>query len=282
MGIFWGLLCALSWGITDFLIKPVAMKLGAMRAAFYTELLGMLPVLFLMIVFRERIGTVNTIILAMLIGVLNFIATIALYKAYKAGEISLLAPVVSTYNAITVLLAVILLGERPSLADSLGILLTILGVVLVSTTWSEVKQIHRLLNSPGFGWALIAALAFGLTFFSLDYVVSDDNFIAPIFLFRVVSVMGLLITRPIKHFSLKFPNRSIWWLLALLVIADNIGYFTYNLGINSDYVAIVSTLSSLYVPISVLLAFLILKERPERLQKLGIATVIGGTLLIVV
>ncbi|HEC23359.1 MAG TPA: DMT family transporter [Chloroflexi bacterium] len=282
MGIFWGLVAALTWGVTDFLIKSAATQIGAIRAAFYVELLSLIPLggYYLLAGGRITPDALPSLGLALLIGVINALATLALYRAYQIGEVSTLAPIVSTFSVITVVLALVVLAERPSPLHSLGIALTLLGVIAVSTSRSVLRHVKYLFTAPGVGWALASALGFGLAFFLLDYVVEGIGYIAPVVAFRLTGALGFLGLALAGRLDLKIPGRKVWPVLVMLVVADTLGYLAYNLGISTAYVSLVSTLSSLYALISVMLALIFLKERLEVNQQMGVAAVALGIVLV--
>lgn len=283
MGTIWGLVTAIAWGLTDFLIKPASMKLGDIRAAFFVELFSLISLGCYYIVAGEELnlgGILPFAVMALLAAIVNFLATWALFRAYRVGELSLMAPVVSAYNVITVVLALVILMERPSTGQGLGMLLTFTGIIVLSTSWSEVKNFRGAFSTPGARWALFSAVCFGLAFFLVDYVVDDMGHIAPAIVFKFVGVLGFLSMKYVTKIKFDFPAVNSWMLLGMLVVVDTLGYLAYNKGISTDYVSIVSTLSSLYVLVSVLLALIFLGERPNRAQQMGIVVVLAGTLMV--
>lgn len=284
MGTIWGLVTAIAWGFTDFLIKPASMRLGDIRAAFFVELFSLISLGCYFLVAGERLWLDDILpfaSIAFLAGIVNFLATWALFRAYGIGELTLMAPVVSAYNVITVLLALVILMERPSLRQGAGMVLTFAGIITLSTSWSELKNNGSAFTTPGARWALLSAVCFGLAFFLVDYVVDDMGPVTPVFVFKTVGVIGFLSIRYAAKIKFNFPRSNTWLLLGALVIVDTLGYLAYNKGISTDYVSIVSTIASLYVLVSVLLALIFLGERPERIQQMGIVVVLLGTLLVV-
>lgn len=282
MGILWGLIAALAWGVGDFLIKSAATRMGAARAAFFVELFSLLPLLVYFVIAGER-GIFNAwqpLALALFVGFINILATLALYRAYKVGELSVMAPIVSTFSVVTVILALVVLAERPTLLNILGIFLTLGGIVAVSTSWSELRRMKGIFTAQGVGLAGIAAIGLGLSFFLVDYVVEDFGQVVPVIAFRLAGVLGMLAARSIIKFDLRMPELGVWPLLITLIIVDTLGYLAYNIGISTEYVSIVSTLSSLYALISVTLALIFLGERLEINQRFGIVAVSIGIVLV--
>lgn len=98
--------------------------------------------------------------------------------------------------------------------------------------------------------------------------------------FRLAAVIGFIALVPFGKLNTRIPGIGLWPLLVLLVITDSLGYLAYNLGISTAYVSIVSTLSSLYGLVSVVLGVIILKERLEVSQRYGIIAIAAGIVML--
>ncbi len=61
----------------------------------------------------------------------GFLGQLTLYNALKAGEASIVVPISATYPLVTLIIAVLFLGESVTLAKVLGIVLVISGVALL-------------------------------------------------------------------------------------------------------------------------------------------------------
>jgi drug/metabolite transporter (DMT)-like permease len=226
MGTIWGLVTAIAWGFTDFLIKPASMRLGDIRAAFFVELFSLILLGGYFLVAGERLRLEEILPfagMALLAAIVNFLATWSLFRAYRIGELTLMAPVVSAYNVITVLLALVILMERPSLRQGAGMVLTFAGIIILSTSWSELKNNGSAFTTPGARWALLSAVCFGLAFFLVDYVVDDMGPVTPVIVFKIVGVFGFLSLRYATKIKFNFPKSNIWLLLGALVFVDTLG-----------------------------------------------------------
>jgi len=72
---------------------------------------------------------------ALAVGVLFY------YFALAEGRVSIIVPLTATYPVVAALLGVIILGERPSLAQWIGIILIIVGAVMLLS--SPLKSAAR-------------------------------------------------------------------------------------------------------------------------------------------
>src|ERR1700746_1723164 len=136
MGILLGLASALSWGSADLLARSATRKIGTFRTMLYMQLFGCL-LLSLVMHWLGGWGQLldtsrgNLWVWGVLAGLLNTSSTLALYRSFEIGKMSVVAPVSASYPALTMLLAA-LTGERLTAARFAGIALTIAGVVLVA------------------------------------------------------------------------------------------------------------------------------------------------------
>jgi transporter family protein len=69
---------------------------------------------------------------ALLSGVCGAVGMLLFAQAIKLGNAAIIVTLTATYPALTVLLSLVLLQERISLLNALGVLLVTLGVVLVA------------------------------------------------------------------------------------------------------------------------------------------------------
>ena len=68
---------------------------------------------------------------------LNVAANLLFLEALRTGELSIAVPLLSLTPAFTALVAIPLLGERPSATDAGGIALVVLGALILRPPWGE-------------------------------------------------------------------------------------------------------------------------------------------------
>lgn len=123
----------LLWGVWAFLFKVGADEIGVRKALFYAYLTGMIISAAIVIYSypgKWEIGKgVMTIVFATLIG---FAGTIIWYFALQKYRASIITPFTALYPIVTVLLSVLILKEKLSPANIVGIMLAILAGILLS------------------------------------------------------------------------------------------------------------------------------------------------------
>jgi len=292
MGIFYGLLTALTWGSADLFARFATRKIGTLRIMLYMQLTG-----FVLLTLAMRwLGGWGHLAdgsgwrpwaWGIFVGLLNAVGTMVLYRSFEIGKMSIVAPLSASYPVLTLLLSV-MSGERLTLARFLGIALTILGVILVahgetlpddanaidSTTQPAKKRL-------GVGWALLAAVAFGVMFWLLGIrVVPLLGGVPTVWIIRLTSFSFAAVVILIAGSSLAPPSKKDSpWILGVGVL-DTSAYVFNNLGMQLEQVSVVSVLASLYGAVTVGLAALVLREPVSRLQWAGILSIFAGIVLI--
>ncbi len=130
-----GLLIILLWGFWGFLYKYGVMKLGLLPTLLVTNLVYMLSNLVILLYLYRRGVSIPSVTPALLVSVgtiLGVMASILFLVALEKYPGSIVVPLTALYPAVTTLLAVMLIGERLSTVNALGIALAILAGYLLT------------------------------------------------------------------------------------------------------------------------------------------------------
>jgi drug/metabolite transporter (DMT)-like permease len=291
-GIVLGLTGAFCWGSADFAARFTSRRLGAYRALFFMQFFGFI----LLGVYLKWSGGFSRGVapgwqpwaLAAVAGVLNVGASLALYRSFEVGTLSIVGPVSSCYPALTVALS-LLSGEHIHWLRGIGLGFTLAGVILASISFSSLKQkatdsgeeplAARL--SKGVGWAIAAALGFGVMFWFLGFhVLPAVGAPVSVWVMRLTSIAALALVAAPAGKSLALPRGAVWWALFAAGILDTSAFLATNAGLQTGQVSVVSVLASLYGAVTVLLAWIFLRERLETSQWFGIAMIFVGIVLV--
>ncbi|QBD79825.1 DMT family transporter [Ktedonosporobacter rubrisoli] len=292
MGLFFGLSAALCWGVADMLVRYATRAVGTYRTLFFMQFIGLLALSVYLLSSAElqHIASGRTWqpwAWGIFVALLNMLSSLALYRAFAVGSITMLSPITSSYAAITSALA-ILTGEKVSSLHICGMLVVLVGVVLVSTPLGSRREklpaeqlSARKWLPPGLLWALLASLGYGVAFWLLGFRVTPElGALVPTWLTRLVSPCALLCCFPLSKQPLKLPRGRVWWLILGVGITDTAAYLAYNMGLAESQISIVSVLASLYSGVTVVLAWLLLREQLRWSQWLGIGVVFVGIALV--
>jgi len=282
LSIAFGLIAALCWGTSDFAAKISSEKIGALRTALFLQYVGGLILVLVVAQDIPRVWQFPTATyLTLGLGAINAAAAYSLFKGFEVGQLSIISPIASSYPALTTVLAVMLLNEQMSETRFAAILAILVGIVLVSVQRRDPKTLDRKRLAVGVGYAIVAFLALGFTFFALKFVVGELGAFLPVLLVRLMSAIiltGVVVLTPKARPRGTFPRYFV--LIVVIGIVDTLGNITYNLGILGGAVSVVSTISGLFSAITVLLAFVVLKERLVVHQTVGLLAILVGVSII--
>ena len=291
MGILLGLATALCWGSADLLARFATRSIGTFRTMLYMQATG----LVLMTAALHWLGGWGHLadgsgwrpwMWGIIAGVLNTSSTLALYRSFEIGKMSIVAPISAGYPALTTVLAV-LTGERLTAARIAGIFLIIVGVVVVARGEEIPGDAHVAEDGVagkkhlGVGWALMSGVGFGVMFWLLGIRVVPLLGSGPsVWLIRLTSVVVTAVVMFVVRRPTALPGeRAGRWILGVGIL-DTSAYVLNNFGMQREQVSVVSVLASVYGAVRVGLAATLLGERISWAQWAGIVGVFAGIVLI--
>lgn len=276
-----GLLAALGFGSADFLARQVTYRIGFLSTLFLLQTLGSLGLLPLAVLYERSLWQAgDPWLLILALGVLNLAAALALYRAFEYGALSVVAPLVSVAPAITTVLALLILDERPGAAALAGIVLVLLGIAVLSRTAVVIRGPVPKDARVGLTSAFVALVGFGVLAFSLKYVIGPIGPITTVVAVRLVGVVIVLAGAGMRITPLVTPPRRLWPLIIAFTVIDSAAFVAYSTGIRVGSVAVVSTLSGLFSVVTMTLAALVLKERLRPISYVSIGVALVGVVLI--
>jgi drug/metabolite transporter (DMT)-like permease len=292
MGILFGLLTALSWGSADLFARFASRKIGPLRAMLYMQLTGFV----LLTMALHWLGGWGRLAdpsgwrpweWGICVGILNTCGTLALYRSFEIGKMSIVAPISASYPALTMLLAATT-GERLTPVRLVGFALILLGVVVVARG-EEVSEganpvdlkTVRGKKHPGVGWALLSALSFGVMFWILGTrAVPLLGSAQTVWVIRLTSLVLTMVVILALRKPIRLRERGVNRWIVGMGILDTSAYVLNNYGMQLEQVSVVSVLASLYGAVTVGLAATILREKISRAQWIGVVSIFAGIVLI--
>jgi len=288
MGILLGLVTALTWGGADFVARFSTHRIGALRTMFYMQFTGLL----LLTIFMRWLGGWGHLAdgsgwqpwaWGFLAGLLNACATLSLYRSFEIGKMAVVAPLSASYPALTLTLSW-LGGDHLSAARSLGVVLILLGVVVVAGgehAGDENSPEPTNVNTRGTGFAIVAAVGFGLLFWLLGIrIVPRLGAVQAVWMIRLTSSFLTAAAIFSAAQPMHLPRGRVRWMAFGMGTFDTLAFVLSNRGLEMEHVAVISVLGSLYGAVTVGLAAIFLREHISRWQWAGIATIFGGIFLI--
>lgn len=289
MGILLGLTAAVCWGVSDFSARFAARRIGSYRVSFFIQPIGFVA-LNVFLWATGGFGRLFTIhgtqawVWTIAVGLMNAACSACFYHALEIGVLAIVAPIATSYPALTLMLSLIS-GERLGALRLAGVMGILAGVMLAATSSPPEDISQRDVLAPrkhhvlsrGVGWALAAAVLMGAMFWMLGFeVVPRVGVWAPVWIIRLTSFATLgLIAKPVRQ-TIALPKGSVWWLLGAVGVLDTSAFVANNFALQWGPLSVVTVLASLFSAVTVLLACIFLREKLERMQWAGIILILAG------
>ena len=262
---------SVSWGVADFLGGMKSRQLPVLNVVVASQTTGLLLIGIYMLIRWEPMPGGDFALWAALSGVAGAIGLGAFYRGLAIGNMGVVAPIAATAAVVPVVVG-IASGDRPAAIQYAGLVLAFAGVVLASR--EEVAGSA----ARGVGSAVLAALGFGFFFVGMDHA-SDGGVGWALLGNRITSfsvlLAAFLVLRP--PLAVRRADAPVLATIGVLDITAN-GLFA--IASTEGLVSLVSALGSLYPLTTLALAAVVLRERPHRTARIGVAMALGGVVLI--
>jgi drug/metabolite transporter (DMT)-like permease len=270
LSVLYGILSAGTWGAADFIGGLASKQTSPYRVLFLAEIAGLVPFIALALLLREPFPSTIDMLLGAVSSLVGLGGLLMLYRALASGQMTIAAPVSALFAAlIPVVFGFFALGV-PSFATLIGFGLAFVAVWLISqndlTDWrSPLKGLRNLadLRLP-----LLSGLFFG-AYFLIIHRATLNAFFWPLVAARLAGfvMFGLfaLFTR-----QPALPPREVWGLCITNGIIDIAGNGFYILSAQAGRLDVAAVLGALYPASTVLLAWIVLKEKINWLQAAGV------------
>lgn len=277
LSILFGFLSAASWGAGDFAGGLASRKLGAYRAVFYADALGLLVILAVLAFRHEAIPSMFVWVNATIGGALGSVGLLILYYSLTRGQMSIAAPVSALFAAVLPVVVGIITEGVPKPIQFVGFAIALTAVWLISQ--GNQTERFRLEHLTDLRLPILAGVGFGSYFIFLHYAAQEtDTVLWPMIASRLAGTLLLLIVVLIRREPFSVP-RAAWSVVFFNAVLDLSGNFFYILASRTGRLDIAAVLSSLYPGSTVLLAWFVLKERISLKQWIGIASALAAIVL---
>ena len=302
-----------SWGSADYLGGLTTRRASLWAVVAGSQVVGLTAIAVVVAVSGHPWPGFHAVWPVLLGGMAGAVAIATFYKALAIGTMSIVAPISATSAAIPFLVG-LAAGERPGALQYAGVALAAVGVVLAASEPSRSGETIgagvlpgepaiEAVGEPGAGPAigpagedergaraaqqrravllsLIAAVGIGLMLLGYDASAKYDPLWATLggrFSSACFFAVFLLILRP----RLGIGRTAVPAIVAVGVL-DTSANLLFSLATTQGYLSIVAVVGSVYPVVTVVLAYLFLRERVARHQALGVLVTLVGVALIAV
>ncbi|MEK9162745.1 MAG: DMT family transporter [Chloroflexota bacterium] len=270
--ILLGLISAACWGAGDFSGGLATKRANVYSVVIASQFIGMILLIGLAVAFSESTPTLLQITWGGAAGVAGAIGLIALYRALSLGRMGVAAPVSGVVTAIVPVIGGMFIEGLPKTIQLIGFIVAMIGVWFVSRA-DDSKINWRDLNLP-----IVAGLGFGFFLIFINRA-SGSGILLPLVAARAASLGVTVIATLIMRQPLS-PKIDHLPLIAIVGVMDAAGNAFYAWAAQLGRLDVAAVLSSLYPASTILLAWIILKERLARMQWVGVAATMLAIVLI--
>ena len=266
------LLASVAWGVADFLGGLKSRTVPVLVVLLLAQVSGVLAIGLVVAIAGN--APPASVLWAALAGLFGTLGLASFYRGMAVGAISVVAPIAAV-GAIVPVVFGIATGDDVSRLQGVGFGLALSGVALASFERHEAGAIRIAAGVP---WAIAAVVGFGGYYVPM-HEASEQDFLWAALVFRMtvalVAVTAWLVVRqPIR------AARGHLGAIMMIGILDTAGNTLFAAASSQGEVSVVSVLATLYPVTTVALAALVLSERIDRLQLVGVASAIVGVVLI--
>jgi len=201
-----------------------------------------------------------------------------LQHAYRKGDVSVVYPLArGTGPLLSVVLAIVILGERPSIHALVGAAVVITGVVVIGLAGIRGSRLHL----PGVLWGLAVGVLIAV------YTLWDSNAVInggmpPLGYYWAIVVATLLLTpAALRQRATVLPTIKHHWLVIVIVgLLSPLAYVLVLLAVQLAPVSVVAPAREVSVVLVSLAGWLWLKEKHPVQRLIGAAVVLLGVALL--
>lgn len=281
-GILFGVTAAVGWGLGDFAAavlsrgsKPFAVLLTAHAGG-----IALMTLLFLSVVDPPRVTTGQWAAMFAL-GPLSVLTFFCLFRGLQLGPVAIVSPLLTAWSVVTLVLALVLLGEALASHEIAGAALIVGGALLASIRLTpEARQAAGIGMGVVFG--LAAVLGLGFYNFLVGDLSQDVGWFMALYVSRAT---GLIIMVAVAVGSGDWPwrhldRRRLVLAAAVPGVLATVGSMAFSRGAELGHISITAAASGVYPLIPITAGLLVLRERITPAQGIGVTTIVGGLLVL--
>lgn len=221
----------------------------------------------------------RTLLFLILSGLATGVSWLCYFKALQVGSINKVVPVDKSSTVLTILLAVIFLHESLTLTKGVGIVLIAVGTYLMIEKKQSADE-----EKKGSAWLLYAAGS--AVFASLTSILGkigisgiESNLGTAIRTGVVLVMSWMLVFVTGKRGKLREIPKNELCFLCLSGFAAGGSWLCYYKALQDGPVSVVAPIDKLSILVTILFSRLVFHEKLTKKAGLGLAILVGGTLL---
>ena len=285
MWVLFAFLSAFFAGMTSILAKCGIKKTDSNVATFIRTLV-VLPLSLLMALIVNpniSLGAVSskTLVFLVLSGLSTGASWLCYFRALSKGDINKVVPIDKSSTVLTIILAVIFLGESVTVYKTLGVVFIAIGTLLMI----EKKDTEK--KSEGEGWLIYALLS--AFFASLTTILGkigiegvESNLGTAIRTAVVIVMSFIMVAFTGKTGEIKRIDKKELGFILLSGLSTGASWLCYYKALQDGEAGIVVPIDKLSILVTIAFSYMVFKERLSKKAMLGLVMIVFGTLVLLV
>ena len=285
MWVLFAFLSAIFAGMTSILAKCGIKKTDSNVATFIRTLV-VLPLSLLMALIVNpnfSFGAVSskTLVFLVLSGLSTGASWLCYFRALSKGDINKVVPIDKSSTVLTIILAVIFLGESVTVYKTLGVVFIAIGTLLMI----EKKDTEK--KSEGEGWLIYALLS--AFFASLTTILGkigiegvESNLGTAIRTAVVIVMSFIMVAFTGKTGEIKKIDKKELGFILLSGLSTGASWLCYYKALQDGEAGIVVPIDKLSILVTIAFSYIVFKERLSKKAMLGLVMIVFGTLVLLV
>ena len=225
--------------------------------------------------------TTKTLVFLILSGISTGMSWLCYFKALQLGNVNKVTPIDKSSTILTMILAMIFLGESITLFKVISIILIGIGTYLMIEKKDDNKQEkdNKWLIFA-FGSAIFASLTSILGKVGIEGVESNLGTAIRTIVVLIMAWLVVFVTK--KQGEIKSVDKKSWKFLLLSGLTTGLSWLCYYKALQDGQASIVVPIDKLSILVTIAFSYIILKERLKKNSIMAlISTVIGTPLLLI-
>lgn len=274
MAVVLALGAALVYGVADFLGGVSSRRTATWTVVVGAQICGLVALLLVMPFLPEATVTGSDLAWGAAAGLAGAVGLTQFFRGFAIGSMAVVAPISAVVGGAVPVVVGVVLGERPDAVAWLGIAVALPAIVMISRASSDrATGQHDAVVA-----AVVAGVAFGCFYVFIDRT-GEGAGVAPVAAARAasVAVMGSI---GFATARLVWPSAKVAGVIAGSGVLDVVANVLFLYSVREGLLALGAVIVAMYPASTILLARVVLHERLQRIQILGLVAAAGAVSLV--
>ncbi len=275
IAVLYGLGAAVSWGTGDFSGGLATKTTNVYGVLLVANIIGLGILATVTFWLGHFVPCWYPMLMGAAAGIASCLGLAALYKGLADGQMGIVAPLTAVIAAVLPVVFGMRLEGAPSGLQITGFVFAFGAIWLLASSGRSQKTVWQSLILP-----MVAGLSFGLTYILIDQA-SEETVLWPLIAARCSAIAALIMVLALSR-TATLPSPRSLPVVGLAGLGDTGGTTLYALAAHTGRLDISAVLASMYPAATVMLAWIILKEKLTGSQRAGIVVALLALALIAV